>query len=220
VRRVIDSGWAKALVGALVGCLAGGSIVAAQSGDTIHACVKNSDGSIAIISDPTGYTNPLGTSCGGSGLPNPDHRLDFSVQGPQGIQGVQGPPGHPGQPGANASVLFARVSAGGSLVSGSGGVRVRRVRTGYYIVSFPGNHAGCVPTSIPTPRTLPLARDAAARRVVLPTVTPDAIDYIATSNITEIGLPAVDAAGKDASGSPLKFVPANIPFQVSLNCPP
>jgi hypothetical protein len=117
-------------------------------------------------------------------------------------------------------VLFARVSAGGSLLSGTGGVRVRRVRTGYYIVSFPGNHAGCVPTSIPTPRTLPLARDAAARRVALPTVTPDAINYLATSNITEVGLPAEDADGKDASGVPLKFVPANIPFQVSLNCPP
>jgi hypothetical protein len=196
------------MFGALVGSLAGGAFVAAQTGDTtIHACVNNNTGAVAILTDPSGYTNPQGTNCSGT-LGSQLHPLDWSQQGPQGQQGA---PGVTGPAGANASILFAHVSASGNLQSGSPGVHASLVRDGIYKLTFPGNDTGCAPVAVPTGSGK--SAHAAAKNPAPAYLVPDSIVFNGT--ITSIGLPELDAGGKDAG----QLTPTQ-PFNMYLLCPP
>src|SRR6478609_1163146 len=95
----MSSRWSKVALAAVVVTFAVVAVVHAQSGgSTIHACVSNADGSIRILSDPTGYTNSQVT-CGGAGT----HTLDWNQQGPAGPTGATGATGAAGASGDSGS---------------------------------------------------------------------------------------------------------------------
>ena len=98
MRHLISGSWAKVAAGAVGASLVFAAIVQAQSGgSTIRACVGAS-GTVTILSDPTGYSNPNQTCTAA----NQQHELDWNQQGPAGPPGATGATGAQGPTGSSA----------------------------------------------------------------------------------------------------------------------
>jgi hypothetical protein len=96
----MSSRWSKVALAAIVATFAAVAIVHAQSGGAvIRACVSNGDGSLRILSDPTGYSNS-NQSCLSA---NQQHELTWNQQGPAGPAGATGATGATGSSGDGGS---------------------------------------------------------------------------------------------------------------------
>jgi hypothetical protein len=99
MRHLLSGPRAKVAAAAIAALLVFAAIVHAQSGgSTIRACV-NADGSLRILSDPTGYSNSNQT-CSAA---NQQHALDWNQQGPAGPTGATGATGATGPAGASGT---------------------------------------------------------------------------------------------------------------------
>src|SRR6478735_6299555 len=106
----MSSRWSKVALAAIVVTFAVVAVVHAQSGgSTIRACV-GADGSLRILSDPTGYSNSNQT-CSPA---NQQHELTWNQQGPAGPAGVTGATGPQGAPGGGAGPQHHFVAVGDS----------------------------------------------------------------------------------------------------------
>jgi hypothetical protein len=91
----MSSRWSKVALAAIVVTFAVVAVVHAQSGGgVIRACV-GADGSLRILSDPTGYSNS-NQSCTSA---NQQHELTWNQQGPAGPTGATGATGAAGASG-------------------------------------------------------------------------------------------------------------------------
>jgi hypothetical protein len=77
-------------------------LTTAASAQTINGCVKDKNGALRIVSDPT--------SCTSRETP-----ISWNQQGPQGVPGAAGDPGPAGVPGSDAEVLHVFDATGRDL---------------------------------------------------------------------------------------------------------
>lgn len=183
----------------------GGGAFAATTGFTtkggaIHGCVSVRTHVLTVLKP--------GRRCGRGQV-----ALTFNAKGARGATGPKGPAGAAGAPGSkgdtgaagtpgkNAVSLFVSTLESGAIVNSSGSVTVEAQGNGSYIVTFPQDVSGCVPSvSIGNTSGSVLPAGFAAARADGP-INPNDLDL-------------VDVVTHNTAGTA-----TNMPFNLAMSCP-